>query len=66
MNKEFYNASGCADSTAYAAINNVLRKDAEARVSLLIKDLKATIAAEGFVLARRIEVKDIKSGIAFK
>ena len=66
MNKDFYNASGCADPTAYAAINNLLRKDAEARVNLLIKDLKAIIAAEGFVLTRRIEVKDIKSGIVFK
>ena len=65
-NKEFYNASGCADPTAYEAIRNVQRKDAEREVNNLIKTLKATIAASGFVLVNRIELKDKKSGIVFK
>ena len=66
MNKDYFNASGCADPTAYEAIRNADRRDAEQRVSRLIKTLKTTIADNGFVLTARIELKDIKSGIVFK
>jgi len=65
-NNEFYNASGCADPTAYEAIKNLRRREAERDVNRLIKTLKATIAESGFVLLNRIELKDSKSGIVFK
>ena len=66
MDKDYYNASGCADPTAYKAIRNVRREEAERRVNILIRTLKATIADSGFVLVKRIELKDTKSGIVFK
>ena len=66
MDKNFYNASGCADPTAYTAIRNADRAEADARVNQLIKALKATIAADGFILINRIELKDKRSGIVFK
>jgi len=69
MDRNFYNASGCPDPTAYAAIGKLQkqqRKEAERNVNALIKALKATIADSGFVLVNRIELKDPKSGIVFK
>ena len=68
-NNEKYNASGCADPTAYEAIGNVRKQDRkklDKTVNALIKELKATIAAGGFTLQGRIVLKDIKSGAIFK
>ncbi len=62
----FYNGSGCADPTAYNAIRKVEHDQAVESVNRLIKDIKALIAKNGFVLLNRIELKDEKSGIIFK
>ena len=35
MNKEFYNASGCADPTAFEAIRNVTRTEAEPTIRII-------------------------------
>lgn len=66
MNKDFYNRSGCADPTAYEAIRNLEREEAERAVTNLIMILKATITEKGFILLNRIELKDKNSGIVFK
>lgn len=62
----FYNASGYADPTAYAAVRKVEHDEAVENVNRLIKDIKAVIAQSGFILLNRIELKDPKSGIIFK
>ena len=62
----FYNGSGCADPTAYNAIRKVEHDRAVENVNRLIKEIKALIADNGFVLLNRIELKDEKSGIIFK
>ncbi|GHU94397.1 hypothetical protein FACS1894208_05400 [Clostridia bacterium] len=66
MNKDFYNASGCADPTAYTAIKNVDHDAAGENANRLIKIIKAVIAENGFVLLNRIELKELKSGTIFK
>ena len=67
VNKElFYNGSGCADPTAYNAIRKVEHDRAVENVNRLIKEIKALITDNGFVLLNRIELKDEKSGIIFK
>lgn len=62
----FYNGSGCADPTAYSAIRKVEHDRAVENVDRLIKEIKALITDNGFVLLNRIELKDEKSGIVFK
>lgn len=62
----FYNGSGCADPTAYNAIRKVEHDRAVESVNRLIKEIKALITNNGFVLLNRIELKDEKSGIIFK
>lgn len=62
----FYNGSGCADPTAYNAIRKVEHDRAVENVNRLIKEIKALITNNGFVLLNRIELKDEKSGIIFK
>lgn len=62
----FYNSSGCADPTAYNAIRKVEHDRAVESVNRLIKEIKALITDNGFVLLNRIELKDEKSGIIFK
>lgn len=62
----FYNGSGCADPTAYNAIRKVEHDRAVESVNRLIKEIKALITDNGFVLLNRIELKDEKSGIIFK
>lgn len=69
MNKDYYNASGCADPTAYNAMQNIQqeqRAEAAANANQLIKALKTLVTENGFVLLNRIELKDIKSGTIFK
>lgn len=66
MDKNFYNASGCPDPTAYKAMKNVQHAEVNANAKQLIKDIKARIAENGFVLLNRIELKDIKNGTIFK
>lgn len=62
----FYNGSGCADPTAYNAIRKVEHDRAVENVNRLIKEIKALITDNGFVLLNRIELKDEKSSIIFK
>lgn len=62
----FYNGSGCADPTAYNAIRKVEHDRAVESVNRLIKEIKALITDNGFVLLNRIKLKDEKSGIIFK
>lgn len=62
----FYNGSGCADPTAYNAIRKVEHDRAVENINRLIKEIKALITDNGFVLLNRIELKDEKSGIIFK
>ena len=66
MDKEYYNASGYPDPTAYKALKNIQRDEINGNVNLLIKTLKETIAENGFLLLNRIELKEIKSGKVFK
>lgn len=63
--RDFYNISGCADSTAYEAMKNV---DIETSVNAnrVVKEIKALLAQSGFVLINHIEIKDVKSGMIFK
>lgn len=62
----FYNASGCADPTAYNAIQKADYDQTVERVNRLIKDIKYLITESGFVLLNRIELKDEASGKIFK
>jgi len=66
MNSDYYNASGCADPTAYEALRNLRRAEINGDVTLLIKVLREIITDSGFMLLNRIELKEIKSGKAFK
>jgi hypothetical protein len=66
MDKDFYNASGCPDPMAYAAMKSIQHDEAQQRVNRLIKEVKTLAAENGLVLVKRIEVKDKKSGTVFK
>lgn len=67
MNKDYYNASGCPDPTAYKAIKNIMRDTkAESKAAFLIHVLKYIIRESGFELLNRIELKDKRSGRIFK
>lgn len=63
-----FNSSGCKDPTAYFAINQVSKEEAELnqRVHLLITTLKNTINLAGFEVISRIEVRDIKTRKEFR
>lgn len=56
MNKEKYNASGCADPTAFEAIKNV-EKDRQ-RVTKLINNIFYICDLAGFSIEGRIVLKD--------
>lgn len=63
-----FNASGCADPTAYEALKHIMKEDAELeyKVNFLIKVLKFIISQSDFELLNRIEVKDKRSGRVFR
>ena len=63
-----YNASGCADPTAYEALKPIIKEETqlENKVSFLVKTLKFIIRESGFELVSRIELKDRKTGRMFK
>ena len=63
-----FNASGCADPTAYEALKPIIKEDAEleSKVNFLIKVLKFIINETGFELLNRIEIKDKKTGREFR
>ena len=56
---DFYNASHCADSTAYQAIENV---DEEIRVKRLIGHILYIINLAGYHLEGRITLTNKKTG----
>lgn len=63
------NGSGYVSPTEYTALTNIERcenKEAEKRLSELIRALKRTIDDSGFDLLARIEVKDRKTGRCFR
>lgn len=64
----FRNPSGCADPTAFQALEPIAEKDAELerKVNFLIKALKFIIHEAGFELLARIEIKDVKTGRIFR
>ena len=64
----FRNPSGCADPTAFQALEPIAEKDAELerKVNFLIKALKFIIHEAGFELLARIEIKDSKTGRCFR
>ena len=68
MKNPYFNASGCADPTAYEALKPIIKEDVEleSKVNFLIKVLKFIINESGFELLNRIEIKDKKTGRCFK
>lgn len=67
-NNPHFNASGCADPTAYEALKPIIKEDTELenKVYFLIKVLKFIISQSDFELLNRIEIKDKRSGRVFK
>ena len=63
-----FNASGCADPTAYEALKPIIKEDAELeyKVNFMIKVLKFIISQSDFELLNRIEIKDKRSGRVFR
>lgn len=62
------NSEGYFDPTAYGGIRSILREEnaLDRDANMLIKVLKYIINKAGFELVNRIEIKDRKSGKAFK
>lgn len=64
MDKEYYNASGYPDPTAYHALQRTMTE--EKKASFLIKMLKFIINESGFELLSRIEIRNKKSGTIYR
>lgn len=65
--KEFLNASGYPDPTAYNAIKQVTRDErVESKAAFLIHVLKFIVRESGFELIHRIELRDRATGRIFK
>lgn len=62
------NSEGYADPTAFAALNPIIRSEAEAekRAITLIKTLKYIIGLAGFELLSRIEIRDTRNGREYR
>lgn len=67
-NKPWQNGEGYADPTAHAALEPIIREEAEAqkRFNGLIFVLKYIIHAAGFDLLNRIEIRDRKTGREYR
>lgn len=63
-----FNSSGCKDPTAYIAINQVSKEEAELnqRVHVLVTTLKNIIDWAGFETISRIEIRDKKTRKEFR
>lgn len=63
-----FNSSGCKDPTAYEAISQVTKEEAELNqmVHTLINVLKFIVDLSGFELVGRIMVKDKRTGKEFR
>ncbi len=62
------NKEGYKDPTAYAALSNIQKEEAEQqrRVSELVNVLKYIIDKSGFELMARIELRDKRTGKEFR
>lgn len=60
MNRTFYNASGCKDPTAGAAIAEVAREEHETdkRIRKAVHICKEVLELAGFELIGRIQIRD--------
>jgi hypothetical protein len=63
-----YNASGCADPTAFEALKPIIQEDAalEKKVHNLVNTVKFIVDWAGFEMIGRIQIKDKKSGREFR
>lgn len=63
-----FNASGCADPTAYEALKPIIKEDAEIerKAYELVKIVKIIISWAGFELVQRVQIKHKKSGKEFR
>ncbi|WFD12226.1 hypothetical protein [Tepidibacter hydrothermalis] len=63
-----FNASGCADPTAYEALKPMIKEDAalEKKVHNVVNCVKFIVDWAGFELIGRIQIKDKKSGREFR
>lgn len=64
MPKPWENKSGCKDPTAYAATKPI--SEEEQRVSDLVKAIKTLARLAGFDILNRIELRDRRSGRAYR
>lgn len=56
MDKDFLNASGCKDFTAYEAIKNIQREERQK----LIEDITELAAKRGYEITSVIRLKEIQ------
>lgn len=63
-----YNASGCADPTAYEALSPIIKEEAELDKTVYdaIKAIKIIISLAGLELVDRVQVRHKKSGKEFR
>jgi hypothetical protein len=64
----YFNESGCADPTAYAALKPIIQEDKaiEVRVHNLINTLKFIVDWAGFEFIGRIQIRHKKSRREFR
>lgn len=70
MDRSMLNGSGCLDSVAHEAINNVEREkkrasavhSRDAAAEVLVKNIKDMMWLSGFKLIGRVQFEDPKSG----
>ena len=63
MSKDWQNAEGYADPTAYQAMRNM---EDEKRIKELIFVIRYIVGKSGFELVDRIQLRDKKSGKIYK
>lgn len=63
-----FNASGCADPTAYEALKPIIQEDAalEKKVHNVVNTVKFIVDWAGFEMIGRIQIRDKKSGREFR
>lgn len=64
----YFNDSGCADPTAYEALQPIIKEDRELerKVHNIINTLKFIVDWAGFEFIGRIQIKHKKSGKEFR
>lgn len=67
-NNPFYNASACADPTAYYGLKPIIQEehDLEKKVHNLVNVLKFIVEWAGFEFIGRIQIRHKESGKEFK